>query len=174
MLKGWYEWRFEYFENILTLKKIPSYLSLPSIPIWAKFQHNFKKKRPWGSMTTSKRDESESQNFPGLPGNSYWHITDIRPLNPKRIRVKFLFVDISLLWQRRFPCLLLICTFTKIVAKLWPQSNERCIFLKNKLFYIYQKLSFLMLLHCRSAFSILITLHISGFCIHSETLSRQK
>ena len=92
-------------------------------------------------MTTSKRDESQSQNFPGLPGNSYWHITDIRPLNPKRIRVKFLFVDISLLWQRRFPCLLLICTFTKIVAKLWPQSNERCIFLKKNYTFLYLYLS---------------------------------
>ena len=48
------------------------------ITIWAKYQHNFKKKRPWCSVTTRKRDESESQNFPGLPGNSYWHITDIR------------------------------------------------------------------------------------------------
>ena len=89
---------FSFFDNIiisLTTLSPPNQCYLKKEHFWLKVASRIRRRKSW--------NKSESQNLPHCcPSSQKLLLTYQRPLNPKKIRMKFLLVDISLFRHRRF------------------------------------------------------------------------
>ena len=87
---------FSFFDNIIISLTTLS----PPNQCYLKKEHFWLKVASWMRKSWNK---SESQNLPHCcPSSKKLLLTYQRPLNPKKIRMKFLLVDISLFRHRRF------------------------------------------------------------------------